>query len=378
MPSKKALRLRISEHLAECGIVGVPSLLSPFRTKETYRSAHLSQRSEKVHRNKRFLTENSTRLIRYIANGSDIEPPKISPRLILVRGGTLEANIFRFASLYWSIPVSEGYGRRLRFLVVDEFNGKLIGILGLGDAVFNLRARDDYIGWNSDQRKDHLVSLMDAYVVGAMPPYNQLLGGKLIASLVKTTDIASVFREKYKERTGIISNQKKNPYLAAVTVTSALGRSSLYNRLKLQNYRLFDYLGDTGGWGHFHFPDDIFRDLCSLIERSSTGVSKSYSYGQGPNWRMRTIRAGLSTLGIDADLLNHGFKRELYFCELATNAKDILLGRRKRPKYESLKSATEVSALAMNRWVLPRSQRNFEYSVYQRESFLDTLKCNSQ
>jgi hypothetical protein len=262
--------------------------------------------------------------------------------------------------------------------VVDEFNGKLIGILGLGDAVFNLRARDDYIGWNSDQRKDHLVSLMDAYVVGAMPPYNQLLGGKLIASLVKTTDIASVFREKYKERTGIISNQKKNPYLAAVTVTSALGRSSLYNRLKLQNYRLFDYLGDTGGWGHFHFPDDIFRDLCSLIERSSTGVSKSYSYGQGPNWRMRTIRAGLSTLGIDADLLNHGFKRELYFCELATNAKDILLGRRKRPKYESLKSATEVSALAMNRWVLPRSQRNFEYSVYQRESFLDTLKCNSQ
>jgi len=31
-----------------------------------------------------------------------------------------------------------------------------------------------------------LVNVMDAYVLGAVPPYNMLLGGKLVASLVRS------------------------------------------------------------------------------------------------------------------------------------------------------------------------------------------------
>ena len=40
--------------------------------------------------------------------------------------------VFRYASLHWSVPVSQGYGRRTRFLVIDEQNEKLIGIFALG------------------------------------------------------------------------------------------------------------------------------------------------------------------------------------------------------------------------------------------------------
>src|SRR6202011_6180987 len=86
-------------------------------------------------------------LLQRLAAGNEVEPARLSPRLIEVQPGTQDELLFRYASLHWSIPVSSGYGRRLRFLVEDDYNHKLIGILGLGDPVFNLGPRDSWIGW---------------------------------------------------------------------------------------------------------------------------------------------------------------------------------------------------------------------------------------
>jgi hypothetical protein len=74
---------------------------------------------------------------------------------------------------------------------------------------------------------------MDAFVLGAVPPYSSLIGGKLIASLVASQEVGDAFDAKYGTRPGVISQRAKNPRLVLVTVTSALGRSSVYNRLRL-------------------------------------------------------------------------------------------------------------------------------------------------
>ena len=81
---------------------------------------------------------------------------------------------------------------------------------------------------------------MDAYVLGAVPPYNTLLGGKLIASLARTSDVVEAFDAKYRDSVGIISNKQKKARLAAITTSSALGRSSIYNRLKLGGHLIFE------------------------------------------------------------------------------------------------------------------------------------------
>ena len=73
----------------------------------------------------------------------------------------------------------------MRFIVWDDSNGKVLGILAIGDPVFNLRVRDEHIGWSAVDRKARLVNVMDAYVLGALPPYNTLLGGKLVACLLR-------------------------------------------------------------------------------------------------------------------------------------------------------------------------------------------------
>ena len=59
-------------------------------------------------------------LLELIANGDEVVPHSISPVLIEVLPGSIEELVFRYACLHWSIPVSSGYGRRLRYVVMDS------------------------------------------------------------------------------------------------------------------------------------------------------------------------------------------------------------------------------------------------------------------
>jgi hypothetical protein len=93
--------------------------------------------------------------------------------------------------------VSNGFGRRLRYLVWDDYNHKLMGIIAIGDPVFNLSVRDNLIGWDVAARGERLVNIMDAYVLGALPPYNALLGGKLVACLLRSRDIYDDFTRAF-------------------------------------------------------------------------------------------------------------------------------------------------------------------------------------
>ena len=205
------IKQQLDAHLSDIGILrtekGTCSLLQP--SKDTIRARHSHQHQDKRKRLSEFVIKNIDNLLPYFASGKDIEPDRISPRLQPIYSNSLESRLFRLASLTWSVPVSEGFGRRMRFLVWDDHNQKLIGIIGLGDPVFNLKARDEVIGWTVADRKNRLVHLMDAYVLGALPPYNMLLAGKLVACLVRTAEIAKVFSEKYGETVGIISGKAK-------------------------------------------------------------------------------------------------------------------------------------------------------------------------
>ena len=77
-------------------------------------------------------------------------------------------------------------------------------------------------------------------------------------ALIRSRDIYDDFSRTYGGTVGIISGKEKKARLLAVTTSSSLGRSSVYNRLKLGGIPYFTSIGYTGGWGHFHIPDDLF------------------------------------------------------------------------------------------------------------------------
>ena len=281
-----------------------------------------------------------------------------------VIAGTWQADLFRFASLTWSIPVSNGFGRRIRYLVWDGHNDKLIGLIAIGDPVFNLAVRDKLIGWDVHDRAARLVNMMDAYVLGALPPYNALLGGKMVACLIRSREIYDDFARAYGGTTGIISGKEKKARLLAVTTSSSMGRSSVYNRLKLDGHRYFESIGYTQGWGHFHIPDSLFHELRNYLRIIDHRYADHYRFGQGPNWRLRASRAALTALGMREDLLRHGIRREVFFCSLANNATKFLRTGRGRPDDSSLLSVREVAELAMERWIVPRSQRRPNFRAW--------------
>ncbi len=196
-------------------------------SKDALRALHTSAVAHRRHRAREGLRRHENALIRRLAHNDELNVTAMEPELVTVRRGTQDELLFRWAALHWSIPVSSGYGRRLRCLVIDRSNGKLVGLIGLGDPVFALAARDTWIGWDRATRGHHLHHLADAFVLGAVPPYNSLLGGKLVAALAASDEVRAAWRNRYGGRTSLIAAQERDGRLAMLTTTSALGRSSI-------------------------------------------------------------------------------------------------------------------------------------------------------
>lgn len=365
-PREANLKRKLREHLQTLGFTksdeGV--LQPPGHGKDAIRALHRSQRDERHLANKNFISQKGKKLMQFFASGKEVHPEKISPVIERISSDSLHGDLFRLAALSWSVPVSNGFGRRLRYLVWDEYNGKLIGLIAIGDPVFNLAVRDNFIGWDTHDRSARLVNLMDAYVLGALPPYNALLGGKLIACLLRSRDIYDDFLSVYGNATGLISREEKKARLLAITTTSSMGRSSIYNRLKLDGIQYLESIGYTGGWGHFHIPDWLFSELRSYLRDIDHAYADQHGFGQGPNWRLRTTRAALSALGFKEDMLKHGIQREVFIAQLATNTNKILKTGKGQPDLSSLLSAKDIAALAMDRWIIPRSKRRPEYRCW--------------
>lgn len=369
------LKRLIRRHLRELGFQRDTAgrLQPPSLDKDAYRRFHRGQREEKLSTSLEWLERRQKTLLKWFANGAEIVPKSIRPELELVRGGTWQSDLFRMASLYWQVPVSDGYGRRMRFLVWDRAHGKLMGIFALGDAIFNQAARDAVIGWDHHRRSEALVNLMDAYVLGAIPPYNYLLGGKLVASLIRSREVVNAFDDRYGDSVGLISRQKKQARLLAVTTTSSLGRSSVYNRLQLQGRKIFEPIGFTSGWGHFHFSGRVFDELRSYLEVIKDDYAAGFEFGSGPNWRIRVIRRALERLGMDTGLARHGFVREVFLCRIASNAEALLRGDNKRVLYGGLPTVREAAVAALNRWVIPRAERDSRYLDWRVSDLIDAI-----
>jgi len=371
----------IQEHLESIGL----NDLQPDGSlqKESIRQIHRVHRQAAQRRILKALDKKLDALLDKIADGDEVDPQAIQPELVEAIAQRPTGDLFRFASLAWSIPVSQGYGRRMRYLVRDQTNGKLIGIFALGDPVFNLRVRDEWIGWQQADRRDRLVNLMDAYVVGAVPPYSGLLGGKLVASLIASHEVVSKFEQLYGNTTGLISKKAKRARLSLVTVTSALGRSSLYNRLKLgagtpgsEAKPAVEYLrlGETTGYGHFQITDEIFAGLRNVLKEDGHVYANGHQFGDGPNWRIRVARKGLETLGMDADaVLKHGIKREVYALPVAKNCREFLTGQEREPEIGCL-TVDEIAELARDRWILPRSIRMTRCQQFQRRQLRNSIE----
>jgi len=325
--------------------------------KETIKEAMSVKRDEIISKNKKWIDKHIDLAKSNLANGYDALHSEIDP-IIEVCETQKQHDLFRILRYSWSSPYSEYVGRRIKLIIRGGAlpNKPVIGIAALGSSIIHIPERDEFIGWNVSTRTKNLIYAMDAYVIGALPPYNYLLGGKLISYILASKEIREIYRKKYKGKVTLIEKREANK-LVGIFTTSLFGKSSQYNRLKYKDELLYKPIGETKGFGTLHLSEETIEKMQEYLKSKKIFVTNKF--GDGPSWTMRVIHKAGEMLGFDPDvLLKHSFKRSIYFVPLGQNWKAFFNDESKRPLFYNY-SKDELVNFWKERW-LDNRRRNID------------------
>jgi len=227
----------------------------------------------------------------------------------------------------------------------------------------------------TELRKAGLSSeIADVSVCGAVHPYNEILGGKLVALLLTSREVRDAYARRYGGQISVIASQmagravSKPANLKILTTTSLYGvGSSQYNRLILRASEHAELPHDirwgaigkslTGGFGTLHLSAETAHALrgMALVRHDARRVNNRFGEGTSP--RLRQIREGLDALGLKSDaILHHATPRIFYGCELAPGARQSLMGLTFENS-ESVVDADDISSAWRKRWLTGRVHR---------------------
>jgi hypothetical protein len=327
-----------------------PTLVPPESyDKETIKRSMAFKRDEIIVKHRKWIDKNMEFARKNLATGIDVLNSKIDP-IIEVCETEKQHRLFRILRYYWSSPYSEYVGRRIKLIIRDRAlpNNPVIGIAALGSPIIHIPERDDFIGWDKNTRTKNLIYTMDAYIIGALPPYNYLLGGKLISYVLASNEVREIYRKKYKDQVTLTEKRIANK-LVGIFTTSLYGKSSQYNRMKFGDELLYKPIGQTKGFGTLHLSEETIQLMIKFLK--SKGVVEGHKFGDGPSWVMRVIRSAGDLLGFDSNfLLQHSFKRNIYFVPLAEEYKAFLNDKTKQPKFHNY-SKKELVEFWKTRWL---------------------------
>lgn len=227
-------------------------------------------------------------------------------------------------------------------------------------------------------------SVMELITCGAVPPYREILGGKLTAMLMLSGQVVDEFREKYSGRVSLIASAlagrsvSRSTRLALITTSSlyAVG-SSQYNRIKIPTEKgalAYKRIGRTDSFGTVHFAPDTIHDLNFLARAANSNRRQINNlFGEGTSPKLRLARLGIEALGLDSGaFLRHHSPRLLYGASLCSNTDEIMLGLSETPEYlmpPSASSTDDIAGYWRERWLPNRVGRQDILDSLRRQTF---------
>lgn len=323
MIQEEELRKRIIEELSKVNQIHEGA------SKDAIRDIHAASVKNELEKSQKWILSKFPKYQSYFANGSELLPKSIKPVLIEVTEDW-HNDLFRLARYTWSLPYTKGYGRRLRYLILDQSNNKLIGIFGLQSPPLDFPARDKLFDYPKDQKVNLVNQTMDVFTLGAVPPYNKLLAGKLVAYAVASNEVREAYSRKYSKSITELSKKVIPANLVCLTTTSAFGKSSIYNRLKYFDNLIGKPIGFTEGYGSFHLST-IYPLIKEYLEEK--GVSTKGGFGVGPRIVWQSYIRAQELLDLPNDILKHGVKREVFLFPLIQNLENYMNGSENTPKF---------------------------------------------
>ena len=185
-------------------------------------------------------------------------------------------------------------------------------------------------------------NMLELTTCGGVAPYNRMLGGKLVALLMLSPEVAADNLRRYGNEATIIRSQLKNAPVVPDNTLVWLGTTSLFSHGSSQYERLrlpagviaedqpeirYSYLGDTTGYGTVQFADDTVKALEAVLRRRRGYRDVNGVFGEGASPRLRKLRSGLDAVGFQADVsMLHHQERRIYGIPLYARAAEYLCG----------------------------------------------------
>jgi len=363
------LRNKIIEALKAQGFKINPHLRPKRNEKETLRKVHEQKREEQLRLHKKFLLENLDEMKKFSIDGKDIQPDKIKLKLIEVKPNSFESRLFFWWNLvWWSLPYDKPIGRQMRFVLWDGYHDAPFGLIGLQSPPLASLVRDNYLGLNNGNREYWINQSMYGQRIGALPPYNELLGGKMVALSLISNEIRKAYEKKYRNRKTLLKKRKIPNRLLFITTTSAYGKSSVYERIKYNGEKVSIFLGFTSGAGTFHLPQELYEELLLFLEQE--GINTKRGYGTGPSRKLKLVDLGFKKLGLKnlaGSYVFHNIRRGYYLFSHVRNLHDVVQ-KNKRPLWYD-RPFNELFIFWLERWCIPRSERKKGWKIFDSNKF---------
>lgn len=339
-------------------------------SRDEVRKVHSLAKKERLNKRKDFILRNRSFVQDSMVKGSSLKIENIEPRLQLVESSSKDELLFRWWNcVWWSLPYERAYGRQMRYVVWDEGHQAAIGLIGLQSPLLSWSPRDTALGISTEEKDYWVNQSMSIQRLGALPPYNTVLGGKLVAMLAASDTIRHDFQKKYAGRKSVMRKRQIPARLLFATTTGAFGHSSIYNRLKYyKNKPMIRRLkDDSKGTGSFHIPDTIYTKLLEFLQQE--GVSIGRGYGHGPSRKMRLIDQAMRMLGYSRGN-EHGVKRAIYLLEYVINLKEVMRGA--EPEW-CQRPADSMVAFWKERWAQPEriAKKQEQLDSFSPQAWLD-------
>ena len=226
--------------------------------------------------------------------------------------------------------------------------------------------------------------IADLTVCGAVPPYNAVLGGKLVAMLATSPEVVLEYRQRYQSLPSIIASSMAGCAVVRPANLVFIGTTSLYGERPNQYDRTsypcdivggpkgksirYRYLTSaertrTSGVGTFQFGRDTKAALGKYMSSTTNGHRVNNVFGEGTSPKLRSLRDGLNALGINSnEMLQHGMEKVVYGATLVSNSLRYLVRLDDAPQYlfsldEPQANTKKIAQHWFERWASPRMRR---------------------
>jgi Domain of unknown function (DUF4338) len=220
--------------------------------------------------------------------------------------------------------------------------------------------------------------VMEIITCGAVAPYNQILGGKLVAMLMTSPQVVADIRTRYEAKVSLIASGMagrpvyRKPALTTLTTSSLYAYGSAqYNRVRIPGSIVngdgeirYERVGATDSFGTVQFASDTTETLTTVARLANSNQRiVNNLFGEGMSPKLRSLRMGIEGLGLQPDeYLRHHSPRLLYAVPLATNSDDVLLGLAAKPQYilgsrSGVRITEQIAGHWFERWAKARIER---------------------